>query len=73
MKYLISKFPNSSNEIVYQVFGNSVPLCHETDEITAFALAREWLHTKLVGNEKAHHELYFWDYETKTETLLDKN
>lgn len=67
MKITISKFPNDKNEITYQVFVMASPICKETDEVTAYALARELLH------KTRNNDLYLWDYYNNKETLLDRN
>jgi hypothetical protein len=67
MKYTLSKFPNGENKETWQVLIPGSPMCKETDEVTASALARELLH-KETGNE-----LWFWNAYTEAHYLLDKS
>lgn len=67
MKITIAKFPNTNNETVYQVSVMESPMCKETDEQHAYALARELLH------KTRNNDLYLWDAFTGKETLLDRS
>ena len=67
MKITLSKFPDNNGNEVWQVLIPGIPLCKETDKVSAETLARNML-CQQKGNE-----LWLWDDYTKTETLLSKH
>ena len=67
MKITLSRFTDANGNDAWQVFIPGIPLCKETDKVTAETLARNML------LQEKGNELWFWDGDAKLEKLLQKN